>query len=69
MGVEMKIGNDGRLWVMGVNIGEVDKEVLKDEEVRKELKKLLMEERKRVRKVMRVDRMKRIEEKYKGGNV
>jgi len=69
MGVEMKIGNDGRLWVMGVNIGEVDKEVLKNEEVRKELKRLLMEERKRVRKVMRVDRMKRIEEKYKGGNV
>jgi len=69
MGVEMKIGNDGRLWVMGVNIGEVDKEVLKDEEVRKELKRLLMEERKRVRRVMRVDRMRKIEEKYKGGNV
>ena len=69
MGVEMKIGNDGRLWVMGVNIGEVDKKVLKNEEVRKELKRLLMEERKRVRRVMRVDRMRKIEEKYKGGNV
>jgi hypothetical protein len=69
MKVSMRIGKDGRLWVMGREVGEINKEVLNDEEVRGEVRRLLVEESKRVRRVMRMEKLRRIEEKYERRNV
>lgn len=43
MGV--RIGKDGKLFVEGRFVGEINKELIKDEEIKKDIRRLLMKER------------------------